>query len=66
MRQEDKIMTMADTITKNRLAAGIEPGEARWEGNEYARCWRNGTVDPETIMRVTGWTREELKRRTGK
>ena len=59
-------MTMEQTIIKNRQEAGLTLAEASWEGFEYTRCWRKGTVDAETIMAVTGWTREELKRRTGK
>ena len=59
-------MTMEETIIKKRMAAGLTLAEASWEGFEYVRAWKAGEVSPEEIMGATGWTREELKRRTGK
>lgn len=41
---------------------GRSNSEASWEAFNYVEAWIKGEVEPETIMMITGMTREELRR----
>ena len=49
-------------IYNGLIESGRSNSEASWEAFNYTKAWSEGEVDPETIMMITGMTREELRR----
>ena len=49
-------------IYNSLIESGRSNSEASSEAFNYTKAWSEGEVDPETIMMITGMTREELRR----
>ena len=55
-------MTLETRIYNSLIQNGRTNSEAAREAFLYIEAWTEGEVEPETIMAITGMTREELRR----